>query len=246
MGESRPFHDFFQKKSTDLRLSKILNLMKGPKETIQELIYNYRGIHLQSCKGEKDNPPENGMRHRHAGASFSSCPWVITIRGHLDFNAIDDIPKNVIVPPDTQHSLASVILFNGQHFEGISLDSKNSQGIHLIYDGMNEQEKRIQTINADDAISTYAYNYKIAVVWYVKVDHSSSASGSASLSTTLNADGIPNLEQASYQPSYSLATPPLKPVGILNLGHTCYLTILVQITFWVIFFKGGESFLIML
>ena len=71
-------------------------------------------------------------------------------------------------------------------------------------------------------------------LWYVKVDYSSSASGSASLSTTLKPDGIPNLEQASYQPSYSLATPSLKPVGIPNLGHTCYLTILVQITFWVL------------
>ena len=115
---------------------------------------------------------------------------MFSIPGHLDFNAIDDIPKNVIVPPDTQYSLASVILFNGQHFEGVSLDAKNSQGIHLIYDGMNEPEKRIQTIKIEDAISTYAYNYIILELWYVKVDHSSSASGSASLSTTLKPDGI--------------------------------------------------------
>ena len=140
----------------------------------------------------------------------------------------------MIIPPDNQYSLASVLLYNGQHFEGISLDVKNSKGIHLIYDGMNEPEKRIQTIKTDDAISTYAYNYKVEELWYVKVDYSSSASGSASLSTTLKPDGIPNLEQASYQPSYSLATPSLKPVGIPNLGHTCYLTILVQITFWVL------------
>ncbi len=140
----------------------------------------------------------------------------------------------MIISPDTQYSLASVILFNGQHFEGISLDVKNSQGIHLIYDGMNEPEKRIQTIKTDDAISIYAYHYRILELWYVKADHSSSALGSASLSTTLKPDGIPNLEQASYQPSYSLATPSLKPVGIPNLEHTCYLTILVQITFWVL------------
>ena len=31
-----------------------------------------------------------------------------------------------------------------------------------------------------------------------------------------------------------MATPSLKPVGIPNLGHTCYLTIRVQITFWVL------------
>ncbi len=104
--------------------------MNGPNETIQELIYNYCGIYIQTCKGEKDDPcPENVMRQRHARASFSLCPWVITIRGHLDFNAIDDIPRNEIVPPDTQHSRASVILYNGQHFEGMSLDAKKSQDI---------------------------------------------------------------------------------------------------------------------
>ena len=79
-------------------------------------------------------------------ASFSSCPWVMTITGHLDFNAVDDILKNMIFPPDTQYTLASVILHDGQHFKGISLDAKNSQGIHLIHDGMNEPENRIQTI----------------------------------------------------------------------------------------------------
>ncbi len=103
----------------------------------------------------------------------------------------------MIVPTDTQYSLASVILFNGQHFKGKSLDAKNSQGIHLIFDGINEPEKRIQTIKTDDAISKYAYQFIISELWYVKVDHSSSASGSASLSTTLKPDGIPNLEQAS-------------------------------------------------
>ena len=36
MGENCPFHDFFQKKSTDLVFLKMLNLMKGPKETVQE------------------------------------------------------------------------------------------------------------------------------------------------------------------------------------------------------------------
>ena len=40
-----------------------------------------------------------------------------------------DYHLNVIVPPDAQYSLAKVMLFNGQHFEGISLDAKNSQGI---------------------------------------------------------------------------------------------------------------------
>ena len=69
------------------------------------------------------------------------------------------------------------------------MDVKNSQGIHLMYDGMNEPEKRIQTIKTDDAIYKYAYHYIISELWYVKVDHSSSASGSASLSTPLNQMG---------------------------------------------------------
>ena len=45
--------------------------------------------------------------------------------------------------------------------------------------------------------------YKILELWYVKVDSSSAEIGSASPFTTL------------------------KPVRIPNLGHTCYLTILV-------------------
>ena len=114
------------------------------------------------------------------------------------------------------------------------MDAKNSQVIHIIYDGMNEPEKRIQTIKTYDAISKYVYHYRILEQWYVKVDHSSSTSGSTSLSITLKPDRIPNLAQASYQPSYSLTFPSLKSVGIPNLGHTCYLTILVQITFWVL------------
>jgi hypothetical protein len=62
------------------------------------------------------------MRRRHARASFSLCPWVMTYSGRLD-NAVDDIPKNVIFPPDTQCALASVSLHYGQHFKGISLDA---------------------------------------------------------------------------------------------------------------------------
>jgi hypothetical protein len=46
----------------------------------------------------------------------------MTYSGRLD-NAVDDIPKNVIFPPDTQCALASVSLHYGQHFKGISLDA---------------------------------------------------------------------------------------------------------------------------
>ena len=116
----------------------------------------------------------------------------------------------MIFSPDTQYSLASVILFDGSHFKGISLFAKNSHGNHLIYDGMNGPANRIQIIKMGDPISNYADGYNILELWYVKVDSSSAEIGSASPSTTL------------------------KPVGIPNLGHTCYLTTLVQIIFWAL------------
>ena len=136
---------------------------------------------------------------------------MMTIRGDYPFRTLNDIPKEVIFPPDTQYYLASVILiFNGLHFKGISVDAKNAHGKHLLYDGMNAPEDRIQMIKADDPISKYADKYTISELWYVKVDRSSAEKGSASPSATL------------------------KPVGIPNLANTCYFTTLVQILFWVI------------
>ena len=118
--------------------------------------------------------------------------------------------KSIALSPRHQYSLASVIQFDGSHFKGIRLDAKNSHGNHLIYDGMNGLAKRIQIIKIDDPISKYAFGYKILELWYVKVDSSSAEKGSASPSTAL------------------------KPFGIPNLGHTCYLTTLAQIILWVI------------
>ena len=188
-----------------------LHIVTNPKVTVKETIYNCHGMDVSPCKREKDNNcPENGMRWRHAVASFSLCPWVMTIHGYLSFHTLDDIPNKVLFSQDTQYSLASVILFDGSHFKGISLDAKNSQGSHLIYEGMNGPANRIRINKMDDPISNYADGYKILELWYVKVDSSSAEIGSASPSTTL------------------------KPVGIPNLGHTCYLTTLVQIIFWVI------------
>ncbi len=96
-----------------------------------------------------------------------------------------DIPNKVLFCPDTQYSLASVILFDGSHFKGISLDAKTSHGNHLIYDGMNAPANRIQNIKMDDPISKHAFRYKILELWYVKVDSSSAESGSTSPSTAL-------------------------------------------------------------
>ena len=92
----------------------------------------------------------------------------------------------------------------------VSVDAKNAHGKHLLYDGMNAPEDRIQIIKPDDPISKYADKYGIAELWYVKVDSSSAEIGSAYPSTAL------------------------KPVGLPNLEYTCYLTTLVQIIFWVI------------
>ncbi len=95
--------------------------------------------------------------------------------------------------PDTQYSLANVILFDGSHFRRISVDAKNTHGNHLIYDGMNGPANRIRIIKMDDPISNYADGYKILELWYVKVDSSSVEIGSASPSTTLKPVGKPNL-----------------------------------------------------
>ena len=83
-------------------------------------------------------------------ASFSLYPWVMTIHGYLSFRMLDDIPNKGLFPPDTQHSLASVIQYDGLHFQGISLDAKNSFGYHVIYDGIYHPENRIRIIRISD------------------------------------------------------------------------------------------------
>ena len=65
-------------------------------------------------------------------------------------------------------------------------------------------------MKTEDPLTKYAKGYRICEVWYVKVDRSSAVVGSESPSTTLN------------------------PIGIPNLSNTCYMTVLVQIIFWVV------------
>ena len=67
--------------------------------------------------------------------------------------------------------------------KGISVDAKNAHGKHLLYDGMDAPEDRIQIIKSDDPISKYAGIYNIVELCYVKVDRSSAEKGSASPST---------------------------------------------------------------
>ena len=70
---------------------------------------------------------------------------------HYNFHTLNDIPNSVLFPSETQYSLASVILTNGGHFIGISLDIGNSPGIHLIFDGIKyKHEERIQILSLDD------------------------------------------------------------------------------------------------
>jgi|JI7StandDraft_1071085.scaffolds.fasta_scaffold24579_3 hypothetical protein len=100
--------------------------------------------------------PYDGMRKSYCVATFNSCPWVIVVGGffqHYNFHTLNDIPKSVILPPETQYSLACVILSDGQHFRGITFDCGNSPGVHLIFDGLHEQVKRNQIISLDDPFS---------------------------------------------------------------------------------------------
>ena len=155
--------------------------MADPKQkgTIQEIIDQKYGSCEVPCVGNltfspyvldskaEDEPkvvkanlnhcPYDGTRKCHRVASFNSCPWVMDVHvyfQHYNFYTLNDIPKLVLFPPETQYSLASVILSDGGHFRGISLDIRNSPGIHLIFDGIkDEQEERIQIISLDDPFS---------------------------------------------------------------------------------------------
>jgi hypothetical protein len=53
---------------------------------------------------------------------------------HYNFHTLNENPESALVPPESQYSLACVILSDRGHFGGISLDSRNSPGIHLIFD----------------------------------------------------------------------------------------------------------------
>jgi hypothetical protein len=78
-------------------------------------------------------------------------------------------------------------------------------------------------------------------LWYVKVDSGSSISGSGTASSTIPPVApsasitIPPMppNEILAKPAHALSTV-LKPVGIKNLGHTCYLNTLMQIIFWVV------------
>jgi hypothetical protein len=48
--------------------------------------------------------PYDRMRKSYRVASFNSCPWVMIVGGffqHYNFHTVNDIPKSVLVPPET-------------------------------------------------------------------------------------------------------------------------------------------------
>jgi hypothetical protein len=82
-----------------------------------------------TSQGDNSNCPYDGIRKSYCVATFNSCPWVMVVGGHFDqynFHTLNDIPKSVVFPPETQYSLACVILSSGLHFRGMSVDSRNS------------------------------------------------------------------------------------------------------------------------
>ncbi len=109
MGGNSPLHDFFQKNQQIGEWESYINT--NPIVTIQETIYNCHGMDLSPCQKENDNYcPENGMRQRHAVSSFSSCPWVMTIRGYLNFDTFDNIPNKCSFP-QTPNTLLQVSFY---------------------------------------------------------------------------------------------------------------------------------------
>jgi hypothetical protein len=214
-GEECPFHDRYIRLSTCHSNSKgkHFQFLTNPnqKGTIQEIIDEKYGCCEVPCigdvnfspveldyeaedepivvKGSSDPCLYDGTRKHHCVATFNSCPWVIVVTGsfqHYNLKTLNDIPRIVLFPPETQYSLASVILFDGGHFRGISLDIRNSPGIHIIYDGMNRGHKEmLQIISLDDPLSKIAPRYDILELWYVKVDRASSSAESGTASSTV-------------------------------------------------------------
>jgi hypothetical protein len=159
MKESCPFQKDYQKPITGYKLPRaiILSLKNGRK--VQESTdYEYGSLvkafertkNADFVEGDEECPPdklpevnrvlysfpEKWMQQRTFVASIDSWPRVIIIRmTHQDhiFPTPKDIPQSVLFPPDIPFSLGSVILTNGAHFRGISLDAKKIQTGFTFY-----------------------------------------------------------------------------------------------------------------
>jgi ubiquitin C-terminal hydrolase len=118
------------------------------------------------------------------------------------------------------------------------VDIKNPHGNHVIYDGMNHPPKRIQMVKSNDPMSQYRRGYDILELWYVKVASSADAPGSAPSAVPPKVQPrvpLPLVSSASatLPTTSAISSSAIMPPGIQNLGNTCYLTTLMQITFWV-------------
>jgi hypothetical protein len=131
------------------------------------------------------------------------------------------------MPPETRYFLASVILYSGDYYIGLSLDVRNSHGIHISYDGMYGVEKGIQVIRLEDPIQNSIGGFCIYELWYVKAIPPTVG--------TITTSKIPPLLFSNVKPQIlPMLSTNVKPVGIHNFGNTCYLNTLVQIIFWVV------------
>jgi hypothetical protein len=166
MKESCPFHKDYQKPITRYKAPRAIIVPLKNGRTVQESINDEYGSLVKACErtenadfveGDEECPPdklpevnrvvnscpEKGMQQRTFVATIDSWPRVIIIRmTHQDhiFPTPKDIPQSVLFPPDIPFCLGSVILTNASHFRGISVDAKkNSNGIHILYDGMDSR-----------------------------------------------------------------------------------------------------------
>ena len=141
----------------ELPLPQRLSLKNG--RTVQESINDEYGSLVKACETtknadfvevEEDWPPdkqpevnrvvyscpEKGMRQRTFMALIDSWLRVLIIgmqnQDNL-FHTPKDIPQSVLFPPYIPYSLGSVILTNGSHFWGISMDAKNIQTGFTFY-----------------------------------------------------------------------------------------------------------------
>jgi hypothetical protein len=163
LGENCPLHKYFEAQSQHYSQPKRQCLHIGYIKdlTIQQTIFSNIGMDEIPCMRRKDSIvlgdssdkmstgeaahivteydycPEQGMRQTSVVASFSSYPWVMTIIGvsktFHSFQTLDDISKQVVVPPDIPYSLAGVLLHDGSHFRAISVDDQKStwESCHL-------------------------------------------------------------------------------------------------------------------
>jgi hypothetical protein len=156
---------------------------------------------------------------------------------HYNFHSLNNIPKSVLVPPETKYSLASVILLMENILEELVWIAK----IHLgftssLIESLNPENRFKLTVwiilflklHLDMTSWNYGMSMLIVAAPLLAGTASSTIPPMALLASTM----IPPMptHELLDMPAHVLSTV-LKPVGIKNLGHTCYLSTLLQIFF---------------